>query len=110
MMGTYIFRTAVAVLLLFITQPAQARAGSVTDDGRIRGRADAPITLIEFADFNCGYCGKWTAETLPRLDEKYIQTGKLRMADEKCSALSARIAALKENGYVIGAEIRELRR
>lgn len=59
MMGTYIFRTAVAVLLLFITQPAQAGAGSVTDDGRIRGSADAPITLIEYSDFTCGYCAKF---------------------------------------------------
>ncbi len=78
MMGTYIFRTAVAVLLLFITQPAQAGAGSVTDDGRIRGSADAPITLIEYSDFTCGYCAKFFLETLPRLQAKYIDTGKVR--------------------------------
>jgi protein-disulfide isomerase len=78
MMGTYIFRTAAAVLLLFITQPAQAGAGSVTDDGRIRGSADAPITLIEYSDFTCGYCAKFFQETLPRLQAKYIDTGKVR--------------------------------
>lgn len=54
---------------------------AVADGSRhFQGDPKAPITLIEFADFNCGYCGKWTAETLPRLDEKYIQTGKMRMA------------------------------
>jgi protein-disulfide isomerase len=45
-----------------------------------QGDPNAPITLVEFGDFNCGYCGKWTNETLPRLREKYIDTGKVRMA------------------------------
>lgn len=54
---------------------------AVADGSRhFQGDPNAPITLVEFADFNCGYCGKWAAETLPRLDEKYIQTGKVRMA------------------------------
>ena len=45
-----------------------------------RGDPNAPVTLVEFGDFNCGYCGKWAQETLPLIDEKYIKTGKVRMA------------------------------
>ncbi len=44
------------------------------------GDPNAPITLVEFGDFNCGYCGRWTHEVLPKIDETYIQTGKVRMA------------------------------
>jgi protein-disulfide isomerase len=44
------------------------------------GDPNAPVTLVEFGDFNCGYCGKWANETLPLIDEKYIQDGKVRMA------------------------------
>jgi protein-disulfide isomerase len=44
------------------------------------GDPNAPVTLVEFGDFNCGYCGKWAQETLPLIDEKYIQEGKVRMA------------------------------
>ena len=44
------------------------------------GDPNAPVTLVEFGDFNCGYCGKWATETLPLIDEKYIQEGKVRMA------------------------------
>lgn len=44
------------------------------------GDSNAPITLVEFGDFNCGYCGRWAHEVLPQIDEKYIQTGKVRMA------------------------------
>jgi protein-disulfide isomerase len=78
MMGARWFRTAVGALLVFLVQLTQAGAGSVTDDGRIRGRADAPITLIEYSDFTCGYCVKFFQETWPRLQAKYIDTGKVR--------------------------------
>lgn len=44
------------------------------------GDPNAPITLVEFADFNCGYCGKWALETLPQIREKYVDTGKVRVA------------------------------
>ena len=45
-----LYRSAVVFLLgLTLWQSNDVRAGSITDDGRVRGRADAPITLIEYA-------------------------------------------------------------
>ena len=78
MMGMYIFRTVVAAGLLLFIQLTQVGAGSVMDDGRIRGSADAPITMIEYSDFTCGYCAKFFQETWPRLQAKYVDTGKVR--------------------------------
>ncbi|HXT66890.1 MAG TPA: thioredoxin domain-containing protein [Nitrospiraceae bacterium] len=78
MMGTRWFYAVVGALLLALVQLAEAGGGAVADDGRIRGRADAPITLIEYSDFTCGYCGKFFRETWPRLQAKYIETGKVR--------------------------------
>ena len=78
MIGAGCFYTVAGVLLLTFVQLAEAGGGVVTDDGRIRGRADAPITLLEYSDFTCGYCGKFFRETWPRLQTKYVETGKVR--------------------------------
>lgn len=78
MMSARWFRTVAAVLLIFLVHMTEAGAGSVTDDGRIRGLADAPITMIEYSDFTCGYCVKFFKETWPRLQAKYVDTGKVR--------------------------------
>lgn len=42
------------------------------------GRADAPVTLIEFSDFQCPFCGRYVRETLPRIKAEYVDTGKIR--------------------------------
>lgn len=78
MMGTRCFYTIAGALVLALVQLAEAGGGAVADDGRIRGRADAPITLIEYSDFTCGFCGRFFRETWPRLLAKYIETGKVR--------------------------------
>jgi len=43
------------------------------------GRADAPVVLIEYADFKCGYCGKFARDTEPELIEEYVENGTLRI-------------------------------
>lgn len=73
-----------------------------------QGDANAPVTLVEFGDFNCGYCGKWAHETLPLITEKYIKTGKVRMAyvhypilgeDSMTAAQGAECAAQQQNKF-----------
>jgi len=71
--GLTLFLISVVVIPL-----ATAGIGEITDDGRIRGRVDAPVTLIEYSDFTCGYCLKFFRDTWPKLQAKYIETGKLR--------------------------------
>lgn len=68
------------LLLGILLLTASGAAGTIEDDGRIRGRADAPLTLIEYSDYTCGYCLKFFKETLPKLQATYIDTGKVKFA------------------------------
>ncbi|MGH7929897.1 MAG: thioredoxin domain-containing protein, partial [Candidatus Binatia bacterium] len=42
------------------------------------GSANAPVTIVEFSDFQCSFCKKFRADTLPQLKERYIKQGKVR--------------------------------
>lgn len=43
-----------------------------------RGSSAAKITLIEFSDYQCPFCGRHVRETDPQLEKEYVQTGKVR--------------------------------
>jgi protein-disulfide isomerase len=48
-------------------------------DGRpAKGRAAAPITIIEFSDYQCPFCARYTRETLPQVLRDYVETGEVR--------------------------------
>jgi protein-disulfide isomerase len=43
------------------------------------GKADAPVTIVEYASMTCPHCAHFHATTLPELKTKYIDTGKARL-------------------------------
>ena len=50
---------------------------NVTDNPFI-GLNSAPLTLVEFSDFQCPFCARHNRNTLPKLDTEYVMTGKLK--------------------------------
>lgn len=62
----------------FLQTSVQATDAPPIKDARTRGNPNAPITLIEYSDFTCGYCAKFFRETWPALNSKYVQTGLVR--------------------------------
>ncbi len=42
------------------------------------GAADAPITVVEFTDFQCPYCKRFVETSFPSLKRDYVDTGKVR--------------------------------
>ncbi|MER7045126.1 DsbA family protein [Streptomyces jumonjinensis] len=60
-------------------QELQALARRESGDPLSVGRADAPVVMVEYADFQCGYCGKFARDTEPELIDKYVESGVLRI-------------------------------
>jgi protein-disulfide isomerase len=77
----------------------------VPQDGTSIGRADAPVTLVEYADLQCPFCAEWARDALPVYVTDYIRPGLLRIefrplaflgADSEKAALVA-LAAGEQN-------------
>ncbi|MEK2471595.1 MULTISPECIES: DsbA family protein [Streptomyces] len=43
------------------------------------GKPDAPVVLVEYADYQCSFCGRFTRETQPALVKKFVDAGTLRI-------------------------------
>lgn len=70
----------VAVLGLAGITPGFAQsAPQPTPDDRILGKADAPITIFEYASFTCPHCADFDANVLPKIKADWIDTGKARL-------------------------------
>ncbi len=48
------------------------------DNDPVKGEEDAPVTIVEFSDYECPFCGKYFNETLTQITENYIDTGKVK--------------------------------
>lgn len=64
--------------------PSQAAAPSnakpaTADDDFFSGKADAPVTIIEFSDYQCPFCRRFVKQTLPELKKNYVDTGKVKI-------------------------------
>ena len=57
---------------------AEERVSVKVDDSYAIGRKDAPVTLIEFADYQCPYCRQFHTAVFEQLRRNYIDEGKLR--------------------------------
>ncbi len=49
------------------------------DNDPVIGNPDAPITIIEFTDFQCPFCARFHTQTLPLILEEYIDQGKVKL-------------------------------
>lgn len=77
--------TAFSTLGLHIVTPARAQSPSEADlavpgplGDHILGKADAPVTVIEYASMTCSHCATYHNTTFPEVKKRFIDTGKVR--------------------------------
>lgn len=49
------------------------------DDDPVIGDKNAPVTIIEFSDYQCPFCARFFSQTLPLLEQNYINNGKAKI-------------------------------
>ena len=52
--------------------------GFTADGHPFRGNPNAPLTLVEYSDYLCPFCGRYFLQTLPTLLERYGRTGQVQ--------------------------------
>lgn len=63
-----------------LTGSIGAKTADLLDpDDVVLGNPNAPVTIVEFGDYQCPFCGKFFSEVEPRIRDQYIKTGKVKM-------------------------------
>ncbi|HCW32277.1 MAG: DSBA oxidoreductase [Candidatus Peregrinibacteria bacterium GW2011_GWE2_39_6] len=93
-----------------LNQPVEVITASVDDDA-ILGDENAPITVIEFSDYQCPFCKRFVDESFPQIEENYIKTGKVKLifrdyplpfhANAKIAAVAVECAGNQDAYYVM---------
>jgi protein-disulfide isomerase len=71
--------TAATTLAQTPATPPPADPLALTGDDRVLGKSDAPITIVEYGSLTCPHCAVFDAEVLPKLKEKWIDSGKAKL-------------------------------
>ncbi|MDP1629599.1 MAG: thioredoxin domain-containing protein, partial [bacterium] len=64
-----------------VTPPPESAgiALDIEEGDPVLGNPAAPITIFNFSDFQCGFCGRHAMTTEKQIIEKYVKTGKVKM-------------------------------
>ena len=88
------------------TQVSRLLAG-IPQHGTSLGSPTAPVTLVEFADVQCPYCGQWARSALPAIVRRYVRPGRVRIVfaglafvgPDSSKALRTALAAGRQNRF-----------
>jgi protein-disulfide isomerase len=62
-----------------VAMGVRADTVALAPDDHVLGKPDAPITIVEYASLTCPHCAEFDRDTLPKIKEKWIDTGKAKL-------------------------------
>lgn len=72
-----------ALILAVVALPglaaAQDKPAVPAYEERVMGKADAPVTILEFSSLTCPHCAEFHKTVLPQVKKDYIDTGKAKL-------------------------------
>lgn len=75
---------------------AAAALANIADDDPSLGNPNAPVTLVEFGDFQCPFCNRFFREAERDIIETYVKTGKARFVYRDLTILGPESVAAAE--------------
>lgn len=84
---------AFALVAAPVVASAQAAPPEVTAADRVLGRADAPVTVIEYASFTCSHCADWHRTVYPAFKARFVDTGQVRLVFRDLPTSPVQVAA-----------------
>lgn len=80
--------TPMAEQSLFAGIDLSAIPNGLTEEGNpALGSPDAPVTIVEYSDYQCPHCGNFAKNTLPELIKEYVVPGKVRYVHKDMAIL-----------------------
>lgn len=58
--------------------PTSSQRASLRGPGYDLGSPDAPVLVLEFSDFGCGFCRRFAQQTFPQIESEFISQGTVR--------------------------------
>jgi protein-disulfide isomerase len=55
------------------------QAVEIKANDMVHGKADAPVTIVEYASMTCPHCAAFNKDVVPALTKEYIDTGKVKL-------------------------------
>lgn len=59
--------------------PTTINVSDLEGDSAVLGNADAPVTIVEFSDFQCPFCQRFFTDAYPQIKSQYVDTGKVKI-------------------------------
>jgi len=80
-----------------VIAPSYITPTDLPSNGRTLGNPNAPVTLGVWIDFRCPACQVFATQTMPKLIEKYVRPGKLKISYQDFVVIDSQVAGSTES-------------